>query len=349
MESLSVVLVGSGMIPIPPPGYGAVEKHIWHLSRALEARGHEVRVLNDVVGSRGVDEFRFALKARRQLGGRGFDVLHVHTTGVAFTFRTIGPRDYIYTSHSRHWTLRQGLRERLGFAMERRAVRGARPVIALSERMARLMAPLARAEVVPNGVDTDLYRPDYGSRIGNRVVAVGKVEPPKGFHIAAQALEGLNATLTIVGPTPRGPYVDRLRDRPGVTLTGEIEEPALVRYLATSDIYLHPSSSEAFSLAVVEALACGLPVVGTEVCEGQVEEDANGFLVRGATEAELPGALRDRLSILLSDGHRREAMARRSRAIAEERFPWARVAAQVEDVYLRTVGNREARRRENPG
>lgn len=323
------------MIPIPPPGYGAVEKHVWHLSRALQARGHDVEVLNEVVGPRGTDEFRFALRARRRLAGRDFEVIHLHTTGVAFTFHVLGPRDYIYTSHSRHWTLRRGLREHLGFAMEKRAVRGARRVVALSDRMARLMAPLARADVVPNGVDTEQYRPDYASRTGNRIVAVGKVEPHKCFHLAARALEGLDATLTIMGPVPKGAYAEGMRRYPWVNLVGEVPEEALISHLATADIYVHPSSSEAFSLAVVEALASGLPIVGTEVCAGQVEDGHNGFLIRGANQEELVEAMRERLSLLLSDRPLRAAQASRSRELAEKRYRWEFVAATLEQVYAR--------------
>ncbi len=337
LETLSVVMVGSGMIPIPPPGYGAVEKHIWHLSRALEARGHEIRLLSEVVGPGGMDEYRFALMARRRVRGMAYDVLHLHTTGVAFTFHLLGPGGYVYTSHSRHWTLRRGLNERLGFALEKVAVAGAKRVIALSDRMFHQMGCPAKAEVVPNGVDTDLYRPDYDAREGNRVVAVGRVEPHKGFHLASRALEGLGATLTIVGPVPAGRYGEGLRALPWVNLIGEVEEEVLVHHLATSDVYIHPSSSEAFSLAVVEAMAAGLPIVGTEACASQVEEGGNGYVVSGGTEVERTRNLRDRLSALLSDPSMRQSMARRSRALAEERYRWSLIAGQVEDVYRRAV------------
>ncbi len=339
MEGLAIAMVGSGMIPIPPPGHGAVEKHIWNLAKALEARGHHVEILNRALGSRPWNEYRFAMWARPRARAAGKDIVHLHTTGVAYTFHALGPRGYIYTSHSRHWTRREGLGERLGFALERRAVAGARRVIALSDRMARLMTPLASADVVPNGVDTDLYRPDYAARPGNRIVAVGRVEPHKGFHLAAEALEHHDASLIIVGPAPPGPYVERLRRHPSVTVTGEITEEALRRYLATSDIYVHPSASEAFSLAVVEAMASGLPVVGTEVCEGQVEEGRNGFVVGGRTEGEVVAAFRERLDTLLADPGLRLAMGRRGRALAEERYRWTSVAAQVEEVYRRALGD----------
>lgn len=320
------------MIPIPPPGYGAVEKHIWNLARALEGRGHHVDIIGRSFGQRAWNEYRFALWARKRAAGHG-GILHLHTTGVAFTFHLLGPRDYVYTSHSRHWTVRRGLGEHLGFALERRAVAGARRVIALSQHMAELMAPVAKAEIVPNGVDTELYRPNYGARGGTKAVAVGRVEPHKGFHLAARALEGLGVTLTIIGPIPRGRYADRLRRYPWVKLEGQVDEGELIRHLATSDVYVHASSSEAFSLAVIEAMASGLPVVGTDVCAGQVEEGDNGYLVHGSDEPELVQGLRDRLSRLIVDGGLRERMALRSRALAEARYRWPLVAASVEQVY----------------
>lgn len=342
MESLKTVLVGSGMIPIPPTAYGAVEKHVWNLAKALRERGHTVEIINEVLGPRPWDEYRFALRARKIVPRLDCEILHLHTTGVASTFSLLGPRGYVYTSHSRHWTLRTGIRERVGFALEKRAVARARRVIALSDRMAHLMAGVAFADVVPNGVDTELYRPDYESRQGNRVVAVGRVERHKGLHLAAEALRGLDAHLTVVGPAPPGPYVEGLRRYPWVTLTGSVPEEVLVRYLATADVYVHPSYSEAMSLAVLEAMACGLPVVGTYACEGQVNHGENGLIVGGGSSDEAVVSLGEALSKLLTEDQFREAMARNSRKLAEERYRWPVVAAGVERVYHRALDQIDA-------
>src|SRR5581483_10610761 len=79
---MRIVQVGAGMIPIPPPDYGAVEKHIWNLTGALQARGHDVRIVNRVFGPTSKDEYRFALWARKEAAREPYDVLHLHTPGV---------------------------------------------------------------------------------------------------------------------------------------------------------------------------------------------------------------------------------------------------------------------------
>ncbi len=83
---MRIVLVGAGMAPIPPIDYGAVEKHIWNLAQALEKRGHHVRIVNRVFGPSSKDEYRFALWAKKEVTREPWDVLHLHTPGVATIF-----------------------------------------------------------------------------------------------------------------------------------------------------------------------------------------------------------------------------------------------------------------------
>ena len=91
---MRIVLVGSGMLPIPPVDYGAVEKHIWNLSQALQKRGHHVRIVNKVVGPHSKDEYRFAFWAKKEVTREPWDILHLHTPGVASIFSALGPRRF---------------------------------------------------------------------------------------------------------------------------------------------------------------------------------------------------------------------------------------------------------------
>jgi hypothetical protein len=76
-----VLLVGTGVYPIPPTGYGGVERTISELSRALAQAGAEVTVLNRVRRQRSTDEYRFALELPKLLRRERFDVLHAGSLG----------------------------------------------------------------------------------------------------------------------------------------------------------------------------------------------------------------------------------------------------------------------------
>ena len=338
--SLRVTMLGAGMIPIPPPGYGAVEKHVWNLKQALEARGHEVRVVNRVFGPDSKDEYRFALWARREVAREPYDALHVHTPGVANVLLAPGgPRRFVYTTHSRHWAGAEGLGEKVGFFLERRAVAKAAEVIAVSRFVARLVD--RPTHVIPNGVDVARYAPDPAARTGRRVVGLGEVALHKRWHVAALAMRGLDAELTVIGPIRDPAYADLVESSaPGkVRLLGSVSEEDLRRELAQADVLVHPSVSESFGMAVVEGMSAGLPVVCSDLLSFLVEGGKEGFLVptQGSDEARAQ-AVAARLRELLADAALRERMGRAAREKAVREYSWERVAEQVEGVYRRLAG-----------
>ncbi|HLE97172.1 MAG TPA: glycosyltransferase family 4 protein, partial [Candidatus Thermoplasmatota archaeon] len=323
---MKVVLVGAGMIEIPPPGYGGVENHIANLARHLPAAGVEVEVMNRVFGAGGRNEYRFARWARRALRGTERDVVHVHTSGVGAVFAALGPQ-YAYTSHSRHWMSREGWRERFGFAMERRAVRGAAGVVALSPTVADLLAREGvRAEVIPTGVDVHRYTPGTRPKSGSKVVALGVVAPHKQLHVAAKALEGSEARLVLLGPVRDAAYANRLRER-GADVRGELPPDEILEELRSADVFVHPSTSENLPGAVLEAMACGLPCVVTDACAGQVVAGVGGEVVpASAPEEERVRRFGDAVRSLLADDARREAWGRAARERAVEVYAWEAVA-----------------------
>lgn len=333
---MKVVLVGAGMIPIPPPGYGAVEKHVWNLAGALQARGHEVRIVNKVFGQDPEAEYRFAFHARKEVARAPYDVVHLHTPGVATIFQAFGPRAFVYTTHSRHWSAPPAkFTNRLGHFLERRAVAGAAEAIAVSRLVA---AEIDRpTHVIPNGVDVRAYAPDVPSRDGTRVLGVGEVAEHKRWHLAAAAVKGTDATLRIVGPI-RDPAYAKLVEQEGGQLLGPLPEDELQRELARSDVLVHPSVSESFGMAVVEGMSAGLPIVCSDMLSFLVEHEKQGLLVpTRAKDEDRVAAMRAALTRLLSDDVLRARVGGLARERAVERYSWERVAEQVEAVYRRAV------------
>ncbi len=330
------------MQPIPPTGYGAVERIVAELAVALRAQGEEVAIVNRVRQRRMRDEYPFAWELPRLLRAERYDVLHANTPVVANRL-ALGHQPFVYTSHSRHWFYRDQLSHRWGYWLERRAVRRATETIALTPTLERTMGSVVPRHgpisTIPFGVDTDRFRPDPARRTGRIALGVGVVAPFKRWEWAARALRGTGITLRIAGPTPSAEYAERVRSAgDAVELLGEIPEPELVARYAESDLLVHPSGVEVLSAAVLQGLAAGLPVLGGPAVADAVEDGETGFVVPDADPASFVAATRSHAQTLLADSARRERFSARARASAEARFSWGRVAAAHREVYRRVAG-----------
>ena len=334
---MRVALIGGGVQPIPPPGYGGVERTLSELASALTAAGHEAIIVNRVRHRRMRDEYPFAWELPRLLRGERYDVLHANTPVVAN--RLAGRKfPYVYTSHSRHWYYREKLSHRWGYWLERRAVRRAAAVIALTQPLsetirAAVRPPLPPIRVVPIGVDTVRFAPRWQLRTGRRALGVGVVTPFKRWHLAAEALRGTGVELSIAGPIVSPAYAEEVRRRgERVTLLGEVAQDDLERRFAESDYLVHPSAVEILSGTVLEGLSAGLPVLGGTAVRGIVEEGVTGWSFPDEPWRRVNG-IRERMRGVVGREEPRRAMGEAARRSAEARYSWPHVAAEHLEIY----------------
>lgn len=207
--------------------------------------------------------------------------------------------------------------------------------------------PNGTVGVLYNGVDTELFKPsqEYTTRKCPIILSVGRLIPRKGFHDLIKALYGLAShdfELWIVGD---GPEHDRL-----IALASDYGISERVKFLGIksydqvaslykqADIFCLPTRNEGMSNTILEAMACGLPIVTTEVSGNSELVKDNGFLVRSA-DIE---ALRKRLSQLLVDSELRKSMGKLSRERVEI-LSWENVAEQFYQVFINTVQTKDKR------
>jgi glycosyltransferase involved in cell wall biosynthesis len=204
------------------------------------------------------------------------------------------------------------------------ALQRAARVIAVSEGLRQLALDLgvdpARTKVIPNGVNVDVFRPrnQCESRraheigVGDHViVCAGDLAELKGHHRVIRAIKtlaqrGVPAKLIIAGGAGRsGRYADTLRRQvvdldlqSRVRFVGEVTQEALAELMCAADVFCLASSSEGWPNVVNEALACGTPVVATDV--GAVRQmicsDQYGTVVPVDDAKALADALRSALT-----------------------------------------------------
>jgi D-inositol-3-phosphate glycosyltransferase len=211
-----------------------------------------------------------------------------------------------------------------------------------------------RITVIPCGVDTELFAPmdpasaraELGLPDGRLILYVGRLTPIKGLETLLESVALLvpRPTLLIIGgdqDEPFNAHVAHLRTlvasralEPSVKFLGAQPQERLRRYYAASDVTVMPSYYESFGMVALEAMACGSPVIASNVggLTTTVREGVTGFLV---PEGD-PAALTERIATVLGDDDLRWRLGREAvRSAAQYRWPC--VAEAVCREYARFV------------
>lgn len=246
-----------------------------------------------------------------------------------------------------------GLAHGLLRPVTRRIWRRADAVVALSAALreqAKRTLPGRAMEVIPNGVDATRFTPGIAngrpSAAMVRLLTVARLIRRKGLDDLLRAMALLNdepAHLTIQGSGADGAQLEKLAVSLGVqdrvSFSGFRVRERLPEIYQAADIFVMPSLSESFGLAVIEAMACGLPVVISQVggMIEYVEDGVNGLIV----PLRDPHALAQAIRRLIRDPSRRQAMGRRN----AEKIRGSYTTGVVAEAYLATYERVIAARR----
>jgi D-inositol-3-phosphate glycosyltransferase len=248
---------------------------------------------------------------------------------------------------------RAGYERALGRAVDR--------VVAQSQDevrgLVRIGVPRAQLTLVPAGVDSDRFTPDGPAAERDperpRILSVGRLVERKGFGDVIQAMRYVpGAECVVVGGPPAeqltaDPQARKLRaiaekfhvaDR--VRLVGAVPAKDMPRWYRSADVLVAAPWHEQFELAPLEAMACGVPVVGTAV--GGLTETVVDGLTGDLVPARDPRALGGALRRLVNDKVRRFAYATAALDRARQAYSWRRVASQLGSVYSTVTGLRKS-------
>jgi glycosyltransferase involved in cell wall biosynthesis len=203
--------------------------------------------------------------------------------------------------------------------------------------------------VTPFGVDCQVFSPKQGKE-ERRPLVIGTVktlDQPYGveyliraFALVAERFSERDVRLVIAGDGPLRRSLEalakqlRLSDR--IDFLGLISQEIVPTVLRTFDVFAALSLRESFGVAVLEASACGIPVVASNVdgLPEVVEDGLTGFLVPPAD----PMAAATALLGLLTDRTRREQMGVAGRSFVLGRYEWGRTAKRMDDLYDAALG-----------
>jgi glycosyltransferase involved in cell wall biosynthesis len=296
-------MIAPPWLPVPPSGYGGTEAVIDTLCRGLQRFGHEVHLVAsgdstcpvtlDATSERapGIDVGGSAVELDHVIAGYEWlgemDIIHDHTTVGPIYGRSVAKVPIVTTNHN-SFARPFGT----GFA----AVAADVPVIAISHHHAASAVGVEVRAVIHHGVDPLEF--PVGSGSGGYALFLGRMTADKGAHRAIHAALAAGERIYVAGKARAADELAYVEEeiRPllgsSVQYLGELDRVAKLELLAGAFCLINPIAwDEPFGMVMIEALACGTPVVALRFGAAPeiVEDGRTGLLVD--TEADLVGAL----------------------------------------------------------
>jgi glycosyltransferase involved in cell wall biosynthesis len=349
-----------------PPHVGGMETHLQYLvSHQSSLLSVEVVVANDrfvtqtevVDGARITRVASFGTLASQpicpglpwRMAGRGETMVHLHLPNpwAAQAYLMSGHKGILIVTHHSDTLGRRHLR-RFVEPSVRRVMKRAKAIIVTSKRYLENSEELAgfhdKCHIVPLGIDVEAFKAEsleeirairakYGPRL---IVSVGRLVPYKGFEFLLQAMKNIDATLLLIGSGPLREQLEAAVERLGIAakvhLLGHVGD--IVPYYRAAQMLVLPSVSraESFGMVQLEAMACGIPVVNTELDSGVPEVSLHG--VTGITvPPKDPQALSHAIRILLDNAETRANYGQAAAVRVGEKFTARQMAESTLRLY----------------
>lgn len=289
----------------------------------------------------------------RKLGSNA-DIIHFHfpnPTGEVASLIAGLDKKTVVTYHSD--IIRQAKLAKLYAPLLHRFLKNSAAIIATSPMYLQSSQVLRQFEdkcrIIPFGIDLGKFCPNSDiKRQSDRIRAsfqtpivlfIGRFRYYKGLYILLEAMKGVPGTLLLIGI---GPMEKELKERVAVDpdlrervfFLGELPDEEVVHHLQSCDLFVLPSifRSEAFGIVLLEAMACGKPIISTELGTGTsfVNQHGETGLVVPPND---PKALADAMNYLFAEPELRERLGKGARERVERYFCLDRMVEDVIRTY----------------
>ena len=217
-------------------------------------------------------------------------------------------------------------------------------LIAITNQIKEMYARIVdekRICVIPFGVDTEAFKPSLSKRQRDELEMLysGSLYPLKGVDYLIRAIAkvvktGLKARLTIVGDGQQKEELIMLARKLGISrnvvFEGFVLHSTMPQYYKRCDVFCFPTLGEPFGKAIIEAMACGKPVIATNVGGSTeiIRNGVDGILVPPAS----PKAIASAIQQMKNEDERRK-MGQEARAVAVKNFSWDTVSSKYHRLY----------------
>ena len=292
------------------------------------------------------NEFAQTVNARRLIKGTNPDLVTTYNWGAMNAvaaaliagYPVVHAEDGFGTDEAQALRTRRVLTRRL---LLPHAVATVVPSRTLEEiALRRYRIPAEKVRFIPNGVDTERFRPNLGRKwrqqygIPDDAIVVGylgRLGPEKNLKLLIRAFEEArleNARLVLAGDGPERGALEQAAGE-NVIFTGQLDDPAPV--YSSLDIFSLSSVTEQMSISLLEAMACGLPCACTDVGDNRylLDESDAPAIVPPSDSAALAAALR----LLAGNAGLRHRLGTRNRSRCEEVYPLSAMVGAYRSLY----------------
>lgn len=234
----------------------------------------------------------------------------------------------------------------------------AKKVIALTDdevvQYSRMKIPNDKIVIIPNGIDLTLYnnlppkglfKNKYGIAGDKKVLLyLGRIHSIKGINLLIEAFSNINeeiSNVTLVVAGPDDGYLNKLKKQvlklgiaEKVIFTGPIYGQEKLSAYIDADVYILPSLYESFSNTILEAWACGTPVILTESCAISTLAQKAGMVVRRNSNDMAEG-----IKKIIFDDELSRNYIRNGEALLKNEFNIESVVTKIEDCYRQVIRN----------
>lgn len=254
---MRIVQITPGIIPIPPNGWGAVEKIIWEYKLSLEKIGFQTEIL-------------YADEVKNEKG----QIVHVHMANLANLLHQRGI-DYVFSLHDHH--VEYFGKESDCYRQNYEAIKNSKLTFVHSKHLIEYFDNMPQIVYLQHGANLNDYQ--FSDRCqtfrqnGNRLIMMANngvggdpLSDRKGFLIGIEAAKILNMHITIICPGSNRKFFEHhMPIYSNMEILYDLDYQSAIERLGQADIFLHPSNLEAGhpNLTITESLAMGIPVVGT--------------------------------------------------------------------------------------
>jgi glycosyltransferase involved in cell wall biosynthesis len=291
---------------------------------------------------------------------KNFDIVHMHNY---YTFQNVIAHHYVkkhdipyvlqahgsVATYFQRGSLKKIFDAIWGYAILKDASRLIAVTPTEAEQYKSIGVGQDKIEIVPNGIDLsqfdnlpprEEFRKKYGLNDSCKIILyLGRINRIKGLDLLASAFARLSgdfneATLVIVGPDDGyllslERLIRQLKIEEKVLFTGPLYGKEKLQAYVDADVYVLPSSYEIFGITVLEACACGTPVIVTDRCGIADAIHNQAGLAVPYDERQLQAALQH----ILSDEKMRRQFGERGKSLIRERFGWKKIAEQLDSIF----------------
>ena len=353
----------------PPKWLAGTEIATYNIAKYLAKRGHEVHVITSLdrgLPKEAVEErfyvHRIFWRRIRFLGVMSFwmktfwclkkikpDIIHAQSIGMGipgFLAKIFLKKTFVVYGRGSEVYLPSTFMNRIS----KLVLKNGDVIIALTEDMKRGMQKFYDRDilVLSNGIDFERFKNLSREGIRKRlkinddekiITFVGTLHSIKGVKYLIKAMEFIikrdkSIKLMLVGDgedrEELESLVEELDLKECIKFVGKVQNEDIPQYMVASDVFVLPSLSEGFPVAILEAIASGLPIITTKVrgLPEIVKDGENGFLV----EPKNPKEIAEKVLLILEDEELREIIKRRNKEKVKE-YTWEGVVERLEQVY----------------